>query len=344
MQPESTHTSPCDAPDCPSCEPLQARIVRLEKINRALSNRVERGLDWQGDSFVLFQAAIAMETKVHERTSALNRALEDLAASNRELQLAKIAAEQASEEMRKALEQEKELSELKTRFIAMASHEFRTPLTTIHSSAELLNRFYTLWPADKIQKHLDRIESNVAHMTGLLEDVLILGRIDSGHMECHQQELDARAYLLDLMEELTMGGLLNAHSVDLTLPENGVMMTSDPSLIRMAVTNLVSNAVKYSDPGKRIVITMRSEVDTLILSVTDEGIGIPPEDVPYLFEPFHRASNVDTRPGTGLGLTVLQRAVSMHQGSITVESTLGKGTAFTIMLPRHCQLEPTSDS
>ncbi len=331
---------PDTPPLAPSLEALQARIVKLEKINRALSNRVERSLDWQGDSFVLFQAAIAMETRVHERTAALNRALEDLAASNRELQLAKTAAEQASEEMRKALEQEKELSELKTRFVSMASHEFRTPLATIHSSAELLNRFTGVWPADKIQKHLDRIESNVVHMTGLLEDVLIMGRIDSGHMEFQPRELDARAYLMELLEELTMSGLLSAHRVDLSIPDGAVMTTSDPKLIRIAVTNLVSNAVKYSAPGCQIAISLQPDADTLKLSVRDEGIGIPPEDVPHLFEPFHRAGNVETRPGTGLGLAILHRAVSMQQGHIFVTSELGQGTTFTVVFPRHIQLQP----
>ncbi|MEZ4701664.1 MAG: HAMP domain-containing sensor histidine kinase [Rhodothermales bacterium] len=338
MHAEPTQVDSTESVDALSREALLARIQKLEKINRALSNRVERSLDWQGDSFVLFQAAIAMETKVNERTAALNKALEDLAASNRELQIAKNAAEQASEEMRKALEQEKELSELKTRFVSMASHEFRTPLATINSSAELLNRFYGTWPKDKIQKHLNRIESNVEHMTGLLEEVLILGKIDSGHMECHPQDLEAIGCITDLLEELRIGGLTQERFIDLDLPAEDVLLSSDPRLLRMAVTNLVSNAVKYSSTGSRIAISLRTDADTLYITVADQGIGIPSEDIPHLFEPFHRASNVDTRPGTGLGLTVLQRAVAMHRGRITVESEVNKGTTFTVALPRHCQI------
>lgn len=336
MGAETAEIAPCDTL---SREELIARIQKLEKINRALTNRVERSLDWQGDSFVLFQAAIAMETKVNERTAALNQALADLAASNRELEIAKTAAEQANEEIRKALEQEKELSELKTRFVSMASHEFRTPLTTIHSSAELLNRYYGEWPREKVQKHLDRIESNVAHMTGLLEEVLMLGKIDSGHMECHPQELDAAGCMLDLLEELRMGGLFVHHDLELILPEGEIVMTSDPRLLRMAITNLVSNAVKYSPADTLIRIAITHTPEWLTMEVEDQGIGIPPEDIPHLFEPFHRAGNVDTRPGTGLGLTVLERAVSMHQGRIAVHSEMGKGTRFTVSLPRQCAIQ-----
>ncbi len=340
-QPSDTHTI---VSSCDECAELRRTIEKLEKINKALVNRVERNLDLQGDSFVLFQAAIVMETKVRERTAALNQALDELETTNRKLETARDAAERAREEMRNALEQEKELSELKTRFVSMASHEFRTPLTTIQSSAELLTRFASQWSAEKQHKHLTRILNNVAHMTGLLNEVLLLGKIDAGHMECQPQELEAVAYITDLIEELELGGLFDRHELVVDIPECEVNLALDPSLIRMAVTNLVTNAVKYSREGTRIVIALAFDNSQLTLEVTDAGIGIPAEDLPHLFKPFHRAGNVDSRPGTGLGLTILKRAIDIQHGSISVRSTVGMGSTFTVTLPRMCIIEPSGHS
>ena len=295
------------------------------------------------DAYMLFQTATVLESKVNERTSALNNALKELESSNRELQKAKQEADTAREEIHRALLREKELSELKTRFVTIASHEFRTPLTTIQSSAEMIERFDQKWGPDKKVKHLNRIKSNVRHMTSLLEDVLLVGRIDSGRLELEKEKFEAAAFILDVFDEIKIGSR-DSHQLHCTIQCSDVEIVADKRMVRVVINNLLSNAMKYSDAGTKVDLTVSERDQCILIEVRDEGIGIPQDDLEHLFEPFHRASNVDNRQGTGLGLAILHRMVELHGGLIDVESLIGVGTTFKVTIPLNRERNATTGS
>lgn len=317
---------------CEACQTHLQQIAKLEKINQALMNRVERSTNMQEDAFTLFQTATALEAKVAERTAALNDALRDLELSNNELQIAKVAAEEAYSEMRKALEREKELNELKTRFVSMASHEFRTPLATISSSAELLGRFQGTWDDAKKEKHLNRIRTNVEHMAGLLEDVLVLGQVEAGKLEVNKQPLNLASFISELIEDARYS-IGAQHEIKVSMPPAYIHVEADKKILRVLLSNLLSNAFKYSPKGSAVTVNTKATEKELRFEVADQGIGIPPEDLPHLFQPFHRAGNVDTIQGTGLGLAILKKAIDMHGGTIEVHSELEKGSTFIVQVP-----------
>ncbi len=239
---------------------------------------------------------------------------------------------QAIETLEAALSREKELGDLKSRFVSMASHELRTPLATINSSAELLEMFHTGWTEEKILKHLHRIKGKVASMTQLLEKVLLFGKADEGHLRFNPEPTDLGAFLYDLIEDLR-AGLGAQHEIIMDCPLDHHLIEADGNLLHLILDNFLSNAVKYAPAGTTITLQGRIEHDRISLEVRDQGSGIPEADLEHLFEPFHRAANVGATRGTGLGLAIAQRAATSHQGSIEVESTLGEGSAFTLYIP-----------
>ncbi len=277
-----------------------------------------------------------------------------------ELQQRNLQLSAANEEVRHALEKEKELNELKSRFVAMVSHEFRNPLTSITLAAHLLECYGQGWPAERRQDYFLRIKKTIRNMTELLEDVLFIGQTDFGKLKFDPAPLDFDQFCRELLEEIqaTAG---DRHLLQFQIYETGgdgpvlrspptpfigksteksteestaPIVCVDAKLLRHVLTNLLTNAVKYSPTGGNVQFTLTYESEHLILQVQDQGIGIPAEDLPYLFESFHRASNVGKIPGSGLGLSILKRCVDLHQGEIAVESTANVGTTFTIKLPR----------
>jgi PAS domain S-box-containing protein len=279
----------------------------------------------------------------------------ELIAASTELGLM-IQRKQAEGEIRKALEKEKELTELKSRFISMTSHEFRTPLTTIHSSAELLEHYSYKWTEEKKLTHLHRIQTSVKHMTKLLNDVLILGKADAGKLKLNPVPLDLENFCRNLVEELQLNDN-NKHAIHFTCDwglttakERENSSTSSPEekhpvipssrhlymdekLLRQILENLLSNAIKYSPTGSTIEFTLNRWETQAVFQVRDRGIGIPCDDRQRLFETFHRATNVGTIAGTGLGLAIVKKCVDIHQGQIAVESEVGVGSTFTVTLP-----------
>lgn len=274
-----------------------------------------------------------------------------------------IQRKQAEGEIRKALIHEKELTELKSRFITMTSHEFRTPLTTIQSSAELLEHYGKRWTEEKKLTHLHRIQASVKHMTRLLNDILIIGKADAGKLELNLVPLDLENFCCTLVEELQLNDT-NQHIINFTcnsgvgkddaergrrgeeesiveeVPVSSCPRVSvsphsymDEKLLRQILENLLSNAIKYSPKGSIVELTLSRFSEQAVFQICDRGIGIPPEDQQQLFEIFHRATNVGTIPGTGLGLAIVKRCVDIHEGQIAVESKVGVGTTFTITLP-----------
>lgn len=263
-----------------------------------------------------------------------------------------VQRKQAEGEVRKALSREKELTELKSRFISMTSHEFRTPLTTILSSAELLEHYTNQWTQEKKLTHLHRIQTAVKHMTKLLNDVLIIGKADAGKLEFNPAPLELENFCRNLVEELQLNDT-NQHAITFTCSQGNENFhvgevsanlgsnaspphpSLDEKLLRQILENLLSNAIKYSPPGSTVEFTLSRFPNQAVFQVQDRGMGIPSEDQKLLFETFHRASNVGTISGTGLGLAIVKRCVDIHQGQIAMESEVGAGTTFTVTLPTY---------
>jgi PAS domain S-box-containing protein len=239
----------------------------------------------------------------------------------------------AEEEIIKALQRERELSEAKSRFIAMTSHDLRTPLTTIQSSLDLLKHRSKL-SEERQQTHLDRIESAVIKMTGMVQDVLILSEASAGKLQFNPFPVDLVQLCRTLVSELQFA---NTHQHSLTFAVSDECGTRelllDSKLVRYILINLLTNASKYSSQGSPIQFDLTYHPESVVFRIQDQGIGIPPEDIPHLFECFYRASNAGTFQGTGLGLAIVKQCVDLHSGEITVDSVVGEGTTFTVTLP-----------
>jgi len=238
----------------------------------------------------------------------------------------------AEEEIRRALVKERELNELKSRFVAMTSHEFRTPLATILSSTELLDRHHDRLPAEERHEILGRIAAGVDRMARMLDNVLTIGRAETDAMDFQPTPLDLPGLCRQLADE-TLIHAGAGRDIRLDVAAEVATVEMDEKLLRHALGNLLSNAVKYSPPGGRVMFSVRIAGSAAIFEVADDGIGIPREDYERLFEAFHRARNVGNIAGTGLGLAIVKKSVELHGGSIEFSSEVGRGTRFTITLP-----------
>jgi signal transduction histidine kinase len=236
------------------------------------------------------------------------------------------------DEIRHALKEEREINELKSRFVSMVSHELRTPLTIIRTSAELLEKYGHLASEQKKEEYYNRIRAAVSNMTQLLEDVLTFGKAEAGKLEFNPTHVNLEHFCGEIVEEMRMGiGI--GYTIEYQKQGQCNQAYLDPALLRSILTNLLSNAIKYSDPGSTVNFTLFCDEGTAIFEIQDHGIGIPREDQPRLFELFHRASNATTIRGTGLGLAIVKQCVAHHQGQVRFKSQEGKGTTFTVQLP-----------
>lgn len=237
-----------------------------------------------------------------------------------------------------AMAQQVELNALKSSFVSMTTHEFRTPLTTILSSQELLVHYGDRLSAAERGDTLRSIEGAARRMVVMLDQVLTIGKADANLLEFKPKPLDLAALCRQLRDEAQAGRLAPDGSqadlltLELNLGEGPVM--ADEKLLRHILGNLLSNAIKYSPNGQMASFRAHRGVQgELVFEVQDQGIGIPPGEIPKLFGNFHRATNVGDIPGTGLGLTIVKRAVESHGGTIAVQSELGRGTCFTVRIP-----------
>ncbi|HIK06213.1 MAG TPA: PAS domain S-box protein [Trichormus sp. M33_DOE_039] len=237
------------------------------------------------------------------------------------------------DEIRLALAREKELNALKTRFFAMASHEFRTPLSTALAAAQVLETCQDEWDTSaKRLRNLHRIQDAVKHMVQLLDDILTINRAEAGKLAFNPQPLDLEIYCRDFVEEIQQS-LGSQHTIRFTCQGRSIPVCMDAKLLRSILSNLLSNAIKYSPDGGIVHLRLDFQMEQMILAVQDQGIGISPEDQKQLFEPFHRGKNVRTIPGTGLGLVVVKKCVDLHQGNIRIFSKVGIGTTCFVTLP-----------
>lgn len=280
-----------------------------------------------------------LEKLVEERTEELSDVVNRLLKTNKQLQhevqereAAEAALRASEKEIRQAYEKEKELGVLKSRFVSMASHEFRTPLTTVGSSAALLARYTLTDQQDKRQKHIQRIKTSVNHLTGILNDVLSLSKLEEGKVTIEWSPVNWAAFCNSTLEELKMN-LKSAQTFDCQNEADDLIFTSDQKLLKNIFFNLLSNAIKYSPENSSIIISSKIEDKKLLISVQDAGIGIPQEEQQYLFTRFFRAKNAGNIQGTGLGLAIVRRYVDLLNGNITFKSEEGKGTTFFVELP-----------
>ena len=239
---------------------------------------------------------------------------------------------QAEAELHKALAREKELGQLKSNFVSMVSHEFRTPLGVILSSAEILDSYFEQLDSTERREHLRSIQRNTRRMAGLMEEVLVLGMVEAGRMEFKPAPLELRLFCQRLFEELQTA---TESKCPVTFDSTNVPREAlaDERLLRHIFSNLIGNAIKYSPAGSPVEFEVRAEGRRAICVVRDRGVGIPAEDRERLFQAFHRGANVGDIPGTGLGLTIVKRCVELHGGTLYLESQPGRGTTVTVSLP-----------
>ncbi len=238
----------------------------------------------------------------------------------------------AAEELLKSLAREKELGQLRSSFVSMVSHEFRTPLGVIQSSAEILQDYFDRLEPQERQEHLRSIQDNTRRMASLMEEVLLLGRFEAGKMELRRAPLDLAVLAQRVASEVETA---TEQRCSITCSTEGIVSRAqaDKRLLHHIFLNLLTNAVKYSDPGQAVRFTIARDGTDALCTIQDEGAGIPEADLQYIFQAFHRGSNVGDRPGTGLGLVIVKRCVDLHEGKIQVQSQLGVGTKVTVRLP-----------
>jgi PAS domain S-box-containing protein len=235
-------------------------------------------------------------------------------------------------ELENSLEREKELGKLKTSFVAMASHEFRTPLAAIQAATDVILRYKDKLSQEDIEKRLFKIKREVNEMKIMLEDILIIGKAESQKLQFNTIEQD----LVDLVKNIVSDYQLTQEKereIIYKISMDKIMLNVDSKWIKHIILNLLSNALKYSEAPASVIIEIRQEENEVILSVTDQGIGFSEKDQESIFEPFHRGQNVGNVQGTGLGLSVLQTAIDLHKGKIKVESKLNNGSTFIVSLP-----------
>lgn len=238
----------------------------------------------------------------------------------------------AEDDIREALKKERQLSELKSRFVSMASHEFRTPLTTVQSSLSLLRKYIGHeGREDKQEKHINRIRTSVHHLTNILNDFLSIDKLEEGRVEANFSECDVTEFTGEVVDELKQMAK-GTQQIHYTHKGEGVI-ECDSQMLKNILHNLISNAIKYSPADGRIEVETEIDDITWTIRVSDNGIGIPADEQKHLFDRFFRARNVTNIQGTGLGLSITGKYVDLLKGRIDFNSAEGKGTSFIITLP-----------
>ena len=258
-----------------------------------------------------------LEAKVEERTIILKEALQRL--------------EESQAELNQALDKERQLNEIKGRFVSMASHEFRTPLSTILSSASLMSKYTTGEEQEKRTRHIEKIKASVKHLNDLLEDFLSLGKLDEGKIGAIATKFNLPEVVTETTEDIK--GILKTGQQVYCEHEGDSVVLTDKKLIKNILINLISNAVKFSEENTAINIRSKVEDSTATISVQDQGIGISEEDQEHLFSSFFRGKNAMNIQGTGLGLHIVKRYLDLIGGSAVLKSKLGEGTTITLAIP-----------
>ncbi len=257
-----------------------------------------------------------LEIKIKERTRDLVKLINEL--------------ESAKEHVSALFEKEKELNQLKTRFVSMASHEFRTPLSSIQLSASLIDKYTSKQDAVNVEKHTNKIKNSINNLTTILNDFLSLEKLEAGRVEANSTEFSMIGFAEEIAEEMQ---LISKQNQLIVYQHEGTtaQVCIDQNLLKNCIVNLISNAIKYS--GENTMIQFNSSIinNQLVVEVKDNGIGIPETEQNNLFEPFFRAHNTGDIPGTGLGLNIVKRYVGLMNGTVSCESAQNIGTTFKLV-------------
>lgn len=287
---------------------IETEVLQQKKELEAVNLKIERLND-------------ELEQKVRLRTGQLEQAMQDL--------------EQSKDELAQALDKEKELSDLKSRFVSMASHEFRTPLSTILSSASLVAKYTHTEEQEKRDRHILRIKSSVNNLTDILNEFLSIGKIEDGKIVAHLSDFNVKDMIANICNE--MQAIVKKAQRIVYRHEGDTDVHLDMTLLRNIFLNLLSNAIKFSPDEGLIEVTSNVSQNNIVFGVKDHGMGVSPEEQKHLFERFFRAKNATNIQGTGLGLHIVGKYVELMNGDITFESQLEQGTSFTITFKNHVQ-------
>ncbi|RYY48012.1 MAG: PAS domain-containing sensor histidine kinase [Chitinophagaceae bacterium] len=294
-----------------------AFVVDITARKEIEHNMLEQQRQLEKVSTAMSKLNSDLEMKVEERTLILKEALQRL--------------EQSQLELSDALDKERQLNEIKSRFVSMASHEFRTPLSTVLSSASLLSKYTLTEEQEKRSRHIDKIKNSVRHLNDILEDFLSLGKLDEGKVGTTVSVFDLKHFAEETIEE--MKGLLKAGQHIGYAYSGPNEITCDRKLLKNILINLLTNAIKFSDEGKEIRVSIQADASKADITVADQGIGISAEDQAHMFTSFFRGSNAINIAGTGLGLHIVKRYADLMEGSVHLQSELNKGTSITVRIP-----------
>lgn len=280
----------------------------LKKTNSELKDLSEQ----------LKNSNLELEKRVADRTLMLREAIFELENNKQEISI--------------ALAKEKELNDLKSRFVSMASHEFRTPLSTILSSVALISKYNTSETEDKRQKHIARVKASVTHLTEILNDLLSLSKLEEGMLISKPVVFDIVDFSKEIVQDMQVLSK-EGQTIEYTHTGDERVVNLDIKFLKNIFINLLSNAIKFSPEGKKIILTSETNKSEVIITIKDSGIGIEKEDQKRLFERFFRGQNATNIQGTGLGLHIVTKYIEMMKGTIEFESEPGKGTTFIIKIP-----------
>ncbi|HUM97802.1 MAG TPA: PAS domain-containing sensor histidine kinase [Chitinophagaceae bacterium] len=294
-----------------------AFIVDITKRKEIEANMERQQKELEKVSSEIRKLNADLEAKVEERTIILKEALQQL--------------EQSQLELSDALEKEKQLGEIKSRFLSMASHEFRTPLSTVLSSASLLSKYKKEEEQEKRERHIDKIKNSVKHLNDLLEDFLSLGKLDEGKVTTSCVEVNVKDLISETVDE--MNGLTKENQQIVYQHHGAELAVTDNKLLKNVLINLMTNAIKFSAADTTIDVYSFCNAENIKVSITDRGIGISKDDQPHLLSSFFRGANATNIQGTGLGLHIVQRYLSLLGGEVQFESELNKGTTVTFTIP-----------
>lgn len=296
---------------------VTAFIVDITHRKQIEQNMLQQQAELERMTHDMRKLNTQLEVKVEERTLILKEALQKL--------------EQSQQELHGALEKEKQLSEIKSRFVSIASHEFRTPLSTVLSSASLLSKYTTTAEQSKRDRHVEKIKNAVRNLNDILDDFLSLGKLEEDKVEIHPVTFNIEEFMEEVLEEMKPQEKTGQQIV-FFCAGNPVIFT-DKRLLKNIIINLLANAIKFSGENTIIDIRCKTHSPYFEISITDKGIGISEEDQEQLFSSFFRGRNALNIQGTGLGLHIIKRYADLLKGTITIKSDLGKGTTVTVAIP-----------
>jgi len=297
--------------------PFRLAVSRVQYEGRVVFTGFIHDLSREKDAEEqLIKYTARLELLVEERTETLQSLIAQLQKAKAEVSL--------------SLVKEKELNQLKSRFVSMASHEFRTPLSSIQLSASLIEKYAQEYQNPNVSKHVGKIKLGVSNLTNILNDFLSLERLEAGKIESLEQAFDLVTLAEEITEEMQLFAKQNQNIIYQHTGKTSTIIL-DSNLLKNCIINLISNAIKYS--GENTFIEFNTEINQsqCLITITDNGIGIPIDDQKHLFEPFFRANNTGSIPGTGLGLNIVNRYINLMNGEIEFESSQNKGTKFTLI-------------